>query len=199
METVKVNVDEQFSDRQFYRESPLKTNKLSLSLYDFEPWQSLPMQRNPGSDTIMYFVDGDAFMLINDGVFSVSPGDAMFVPANSVYGVLAGENDLNVVAVQCPKPVEAEKEQGLIFRRPQCELEAPLTTGTETGDINMCPRCETMVKLTKQPNSYRAEKTEEAPPEEKLEEKITEPTLSAEGQGEPQARMEFGVIDFQPW
>lgn len=199
METVKVKVDEQFSDRQFYRENPMKTDKIAFSLYDFEPWQALPMQRNPGSDTIMYFVDGDAFMLINDGVFAVSPGDAMYVPASATYGILAAENDLNVVAVQSPKPVKVEKAAGLVFRCPDCGLEAPLTTGTVDGDVNMCPRCETMVKLSKQPQSFRAEKTEEAPPEET--EIVVETTTSATETEviEPRATMEFGVIDFQPW
>ncbi|WP_048198376.1 cupin domain-containing protein [Methanocella arvoryzae] len=199
METVNVKVDEQFQDREFYRESPLKTDKIAFSLYNFKPWQALPMQRNPGSDTIMYFVDGEAFMLINDAVFSVSPGDAMYVPAGATYGVLAGENDLNVVTVQGPKPVEVQQERGLFFRCPDCELEAPLTTGTETGDFNMCPRCETMVKLTKGQDSYRAEKTTETPPPEPELSHMSGEASAGEERKEPEAKLEFSVIDFQPW
>ena len=199
METVKVKADEQFQDREFYRESPFKTGKIAFSLFNFEPWQALPMHRNPSSDTIMYFVDGEAFMLINDAVFGVSPGDAMYVPAGAAYGVLAGENDLNVVSIQGPKPIEAREESGLLFRCPECELEAPLTTGTDTGDFNMCPRCETMVKLTRQPSSFRAEKTTETPPPEPEQMAETGQAATGEEETEPEAKLEFGVIDFQPW
>lgn len=198
METVNVKLDEEFRDRQFYRESPLKTGKIAFSLYDFEPWQALQMQRSPDSDTILYFVDGEAYMLINDAVYSVGPGDAMYVPAGMTYGVLAGGNDLNVAAIKSPKPQQVQQENGLFFRCPDCDLEAPLTTGTENGDINMCPRCETMVKLTKEASGFKAEKTQESPPEETGPVAETGQQAPA-GRGEPSARMEFGVLDFQPW
>jgi len=205
METVRVKSEEQFSDREFYREDPLKTDKIAFSLYDFEPWQSLPMQRNPENDTIMYFVDGEGFMLINDGVFSVNPGDAMYVPSNATYGVLAGENDLNVVAVQGPRPVKVEKAAGLSFRCPECDLEAPLTTGTETGDINMCPRCESTVTLTKEGANFKAEKywgeqwdvAGPGQPGAQSAESLQQQEKQAGA--ETPAQVEFGVLDFQPW
>ncbi|OPY30708.1 MAG: Cupin domain protein [Methanocella sp. PtaU1.Bin125] len=80
MQTVRVTGEEPFSDRQFYRESPLKTDKIALNIFDFEPWQALPMHRHPGSDTILLAVRGDGTMFMRDKEFPLEESEAVYVP-----------------------------------------------------------------------------------------------------------------------
>lgn len=222
METVKVMRGEQFSDRQFYRENPLKTDKIAFNIYDFEPWQALPMHRHPGSDTILLAVHGSGTMFMRDNEFSLDENEAVYVPANDAFGILAGENDMIVIAAQGPTPLETQYVQGLEYRCPACDLETPLATGADTGKETTCPRCSARLRLAKEADTFKAEeigKPEfiEAAAGEKGRagrEQIETGTKTAEetapvsemtgggngaGEKETPALIAFSVYEFQPW
>ncbi len=141
MQTVRLIRDEQFSDRQFYRENPLKTDKIAFNIYDFEPWQALPMHRHPGSDTILLAVQGSGTVFHErQRVFAGGKSEAVYVPANDAFGVLAGENfGMIVIAAQGPTPLETRYIKELEYRCPACDLETPLATGSESGKETACP------------------------------------------------------------
>jgi len=208
----------EFSDRHCVSETPSSGgSKIILRFINFEPWQSMHMQRNASSDTILYFVDGNAYALLRDGVMLVGPKEAVYVPKLSSYGILADENDLTVVAIHGPSPI-IEQIPGVQFQCPECGLEAPLTTDTTNGEINMCPRCETMVKLTKGPERFLAEKTTEGTTRETTQDSgtlpesgiasfesgssseptFTDPQTSSE-QPHEQPQIDMTIINFEPW
>ena len=214
MKIIKVSRKEgEFSDRHYVSETPSARGKIALNLINFEPWQAMPMQRNAGSDTILYFIDGNAYALLRDGVMLVGPGEAVYVSKHSSYGILAGENDLTVMAIHGSPVVRVELIPGMQFRCPECGLEAPLTTDTINGEINMCPRCETMVKLIKGPEGFLAEKTLGDETQGTMQEPGTgagsgigldSGSLSDPESADPQApvsepQMDLTIINFEPW
>ncbi len=221
MQTVRVKREEEFSDRQFYRESPLKTDKIAFNIYDFEPWQDLPMCRHTGSDTILLAVQGDGTMYMDGDAFALEEGEAVYVPAGTQYSVLAGENDMVLVLAQGPTPVEVDCDTALQFQCPACGLNAPVTTDTEDGASLTCPRCDAALKLSRTAEGFKAQEagppkliegTAEAPgtpsvgqptmPGEESEEEIVVDVPEGESAvvegGEP-AKIAFSSYNFEPW
>lgn len=138
--------------------------RIAFSSYEFEPWHVLPMHMNPGSDTILYVATGQGIMYLNDEHQSISEGDAVYVPAGSTYGLLAGDYNMIVVAVQCPVPVESRSFENLGYNCPICDLGVPVTTNTGSGCITVCPRCNVKLKLMKMEEGFEAEETAEPAP-----------------------------------
>jgi quercetin dioxygenase-like cupin family protein len=222
MQTVKVTREEQFSDRQLYRESPLKTDKIAFNIYDFEPWQALPMHRHPGSDTILMAVQGSGTMFMRDSEFALDESEAVYVPAGDPFGILAGENDMIVLAVQGPTPLETQDVPGLAYRCPACDLESPLATGVADRKETTCPRCNARLRLARAGDMYQAEEVGEpafieAPAEEagRRAKMPGEPGAgetagtapgretaggdNGAGETETPAKIAFSVYEFQPW
>lgn len=206
METVKVLRDEEFSDRRFYKVSPFKTDKIALSIYDFEPWQTMPMHRNPRNDTVLYVVQGQGTAFINDDRYPVNPNTAIYITANSTYGILAGENDMIVISVQGPTPVESNFDSDLSFSCPVCQLEAPVTTKAYDGCTMACPRCNTGLKLTKEAEGFKASAmsephltgaAEEATSGNEMEQAREEEAVP--GEELAYAKMDVNILDFAPW
>ena len=70
------------------------------------------MRRHPHSDSVLLVIQGEGKMFIDDDSFSLEPGEAVYVPAGARYGILAGENDMVIIATQGPTPVEIEDGPG---------------------------------------------------------------------------------------
>jgi quercetin dioxygenase-like cupin family protein len=138
--------------------------RIAFSAFTFEPWQVLPMHKNPDSDTILYVANGQGIMFMNDEEHSVDGGEAIYVPAGATYGLLAADNDMIAVAVQCPVPVESRTFENLGYNCPVCDLGTPVTTNTDTGCVTVCPRCNVKLKLTKEEGGFEAEETREPAP-----------------------------------
>ncbi|HUL62345.1 MAG TPA: cupin domain-containing protein [Methanocella sp.] len=147
MQTVRVILEEEFSDRMPGRESPFKTGRLAFNIYDFEPWQALAMRRHPHSDTVLLAIQGEGIMFMDDDSFSLEPGEAVYVPAGASYGLMAGDNDMVITATQGPAPVETEVAGGRTYRCPACGLETSLGAGTAPDALVVCPRCEARLRL----------------------------------------------------
>jgi quercetin dioxygenase-like cupin family protein len=138
--------------------------RLAFSAYDFQPWQVLPMHMNPESDTVLYIASGQGIMYLNDEEQSVDAGMAVYVPAGATYGILAGDNAMTAVAVQCPVPVESVAFENLGYNCPVCDLGTPVTSNTFSGCITVFPRCNVKLKLTKLEEGFEAEETAEPAP-----------------------------------
>ncbi|HUL61913.1 MAG TPA: cupin domain-containing protein [Methanocella sp.] len=173
MQTVRVKREEEFSDRQFYRESPMRTDKIAFNVYDFEPWQDMPMCRHPGSDTILLAVQGDGTMYMDGEAFALEEGEAVYVPAGTAYSVLAGENDMVVALAQGPTPIGGDCDTALQFKCPACGLNAPTPVGTGDGASVTCPRCQAALRLARTADGFTARET--GPP------KLVEGTAGAPG------------------
>jgi quercetin dioxygenase-like cupin family protein len=141
-----------------------QTARLAFSAFDFEPWQVLPMHKNPGSDTILYMAGGQGIMYLDDEEQSIDAGVAVYVPAGTAYGILAGDYATVVVAVQCPVPVESRSFENLGYNCPVCDLGTPVTTSASSGCVTVCPRCNVKLKLTKLEEGFEAEETAEPAP-----------------------------------
>lgn len=164
MDIVDVKLAEEFSEEKYLKESPIKTDKIAFTVYNFKPWQSLPMHKNPNNDTLMYVVEGQGIMLVNDENRSVVRNSAIYIPANSTYGFLAGENDMVTIMVQGPTPVESVFQDDLAYDCPVCKLDVPVTTNTFDGCVTVCPRCNVKLKLMKGDKKFNAEETREQAP-----------------------------------
>jgi hypothetical protein len=79
---------------------------------------------------------------------------------------MAADNDMVVVSMQCPTPVEAEVFGNLGYNCPVCDLGTPVTTSTFDGCVTVCPRCNVKLKLTEEEDGFRAEETTEPAPTE---------------------------------
>lgn len=157
MQTVRVTLEEEFSDRGPSRENPFKTNRIAFNIYDFEPWQAMPMLRHPRSDSVLLVIQGEGMMFMDDDNFSLEQGEAVYVPAGACYGVLAGENDMVVISSQGPTPVDTETGRGLEYRCPACDLQTPVSSGIADSAETMCPRCEARLRLKKEADRFSAE------------------------------------------
>ncbi len=157
MQTVRVTLEEEFSDRRPERESPFKTDRLAFNIYDFEPWQALPMRRHPHSDSVLLVIQGEGNMFIDDDSFSLEPGEAVYVPAGARYGILAGDNDMVIIATQGPAPVDTETGEGLEYECPACGLKTPASAGVADSTEVVCPRCEAQLRLRKEADRLTAE------------------------------------------
>jgi quercetin dioxygenase-like cupin family protein/predicted nucleic acid-binding Zn ribbon protein len=157
MQTVRVTLEEEFSDRRPDRASPFKTERLAFNIYDFEPWQALPMRRHPQSDSVLLVIQGEGKMFIDDDSFSLEPGEAVYVPAGARYGILARENDMVIIATQGPAPVEIEDGRGLEYECPACSLKTPASASVADGTEAVCPRCEALLRLRKEADRLSAE------------------------------------------
>jgi quercetin dioxygenase-like cupin family protein/Zn-finger nucleic acid-binding protein len=163
MQTVRVTRDEEFSDLKPDRFNPLKTDRINFNIYDFEPWQVMPMRRHQRSDSVLLVVEGEGTMYIDDDSFSLEPGEAVYVPAGACYGILAGENDMVITASQGPLPIDTSQGSDLMFRCPACGLDAPVSPDTADQAGTTCPRCEATLVLKREPDRFSA--TEIGPPE----------------------------------
>lgn len=207
METVRVLRAEEFSPDKFLKENPLKTDRVAFSIYNFKPWQALPMHRHPRNDTVLYIVEGEGNMYINDEVTTIDPDAAIYVPSGVSYGILSGENDMVLVSIQGPAPVESVFEETLEYDCPVCYLKTPLTTDAADDCLTQCPRCNTMLRLAKEAEVFKAEKMEGSSPEwtgaagENIEVDVVEEVIAdPEGhvKAEP-AKIALNVYNFQPW
>jgi mannose-6-phosphate isomerase-like protein (cupin superfamily) len=162
MQTAKVTRDEEFMDRKPDRLNPFKTDRIAFNIYDFEAWQAMLMRRHPHSDSVLMVVEGEGTMFIDDDNFGISPGEAVYVPAGACYGILAGENDMVIIASQGPTPVDTGTGKGLSYRCPDCDLETPVSLGTAGNGETVCPRCEARLRLTQTADGFTA--SEARPP-----------------------------------
>ncbi|HEY3273641.1 MAG TPA: hypothetical protein VGJ92_07770 [Methanocella sp.] len=157
MQTVRVTLEEEFSDRKPGRENPFKTNRIAFNIYDFEAWQAMPMRRHKNSDSVLLAIQGDGMMFLDNDTFSLEQGEAVYVPAGACYGILAGENDMVVIASQGPTPVDTEAGKGMGYRCPACDLETPVSVNAADNVETICPRCDARLRLKREAERFSAE------------------------------------------
>ena len=157
MQTVRVTLEEEFSDRRPDRGSPFKTDRLAFNIYDFEPWQTLPMRRHPHSHSVLLVIQGEGNMYIDDDSFSLEPGEAVYVPADARYGILAGDNDLVIIATQGPAPVDTEVGGGLEYECPACGLKTPAPRRSATAQRSSVRGVRHCFRLRKEAGRISAE------------------------------------------
>jgi glyoxylate utilization-related uncharacterized protein len=124
------------------------------------------MHKNPDSDTLLYVVQGQGIMFIDNEEKSVDSNEAIYVPAGSLYAIMAADNPMTVMSVQGPVPVQSQDVEGLEYDCPICDLETPVTSNTFDGCVTVCPRCNVKLKLKKEGDKFKAEETTEKAPTE---------------------------------
>ncbi|MCD1295322.1 hypothetical protein CUJ83_09950 [Methanocella sp. CWC-04] len=164
METVKISSLEEFSVEKYLKVNPFKTDKIIFNVYNFKPWQALHMHKHPDNDEVFYVVDGEGIFIVHDEERSISENSAIYVPANTLHSILAGENDLVIISVQGPTPVGSMLMDNFRYGCPVCSLDTPVTINTYDGCLTVCPRCNIKLKLKKIDGRFEAEETKESPP-----------------------------------
>ncbi len=146
------------------RLNPLKTGKVTLNVYQFQPWQALGMHRHPACEEVFYVIDGRCIFYVNGESRAVGASHAVYVPEGSMHAVLSCTR-ATLLSVQGPIPVMSVYGKGLEYFCPACGLEVPLPVGTRTGARTECPRCKAVLKLVEAGEAFDAEPVEAAPEE----------------------------------
>jgi mannose-6-phosphate isomerase-like protein (cupin superfamily) len=158
VETVKVSASDDLSSSRYLKENPLKTDKMIFNVYSFRPWQALPVHRHPRNEEVFFVVSGEGIFIVDRDEMSVGPSTAVYVPATSVHSILSAENDLKVISVQGPAPIESIYLDGFKYECPVCSLDTPVTTGSYDGCHTICPRCSVKLRLSRDGDRFRAGK-----------------------------------------
>lgn len=157
-------VDTSASEPVHLRLSPLKTSRVAINVYQFQPWQALGMHRHPASDEVFYVIDGRCQFYVNDESGTIDVNHAVYIPEGTMHAVLSCSR-ATLLSVQGPMPVTSVYGKGLEYFCPACQLETPLPTGSRTGNVARCPRCKAVLRLAEAGETFDAELIE-APPGE---------------------------------
>jgi len=148
------------------RRNPLKTDKVTFNIYNFQPWQALGMHRHTGNDEVLYVIEGGCFFYVEGERRAVGASHAVYVPAGAMHAVLSCGRPTTILSVQGPSPVSSIYGTGLEYFCPVCQLETPVTTNTHGGGTTVCPRCKAMLKLKEAGEALGAEIVEKPGPSE---------------------------------
>ncbi len=155
MDVFRIRVPE-IGEPTHLRVNPLKTDRVELSVYNFQPWQALPMHSHPAGDEVFYAIEGRCLFYVENERRPIDPGHAVYVPSGARHAVLACGRGATLLSVQGPQPVTSIYGKGQEYFCPVCHLETPLVTGTRTGDLRECPRCEAVLRLAEAGEAFDA-------------------------------------------
>ena len=150
IQAIKINDIKAFSADKFLKKVPLDTDKIVFNTYYFKPRQFLPFHKHPAADELFYIVEGAGEFTVGNESMIVGPASAVYGPANVFHGLVnSGENEMVVISVQAPKPVENVYAENATVTCSVCKQEFILKEGVKEGDIYICPRCGAKLKISK--------------------------------------------------
>ena len=165
MDVVKIDLSEE-SGPGYLRLNPLKTDKVSFNVYNFQPWQLLAMHLHPENDEVFYLLEGCCIFYADDERQAVEASHAVYLKAGTMHAVLSCGQRATLLSIQGPQPVISIYGKGLEYFCPKCGLEAPVAMDTHSGDVTECPRCEALLKLIEAGEAFDAEIIEKRAPDE---------------------------------
>ncbi|GMT42369.1 MAG: hypothetical protein IEMM0002_0780 [bacterium] len=97
---------EEFNQKSFIRKRLFETSDMNFNVYCIVPGQENPLHRHPGSDEILYFVDGQGECVAGEDVYPVKPGDLVLVPKDVPHAIrnLHKSENMVCILVQSPLP-----------------------------------------------------------------------------------------------
>jgi quercetin dioxygenase-like cupin family protein len=150
IQAVKIDDIKEFNTDKFIKKDPLNTEKFVFNTFCFKPKQILPFHKHPAADELFYIVEGTGEFTVGNESLMVGPTSVVYGPANVFHGLInSGTNDLVIISVQAPKPVESTYAENATVICPVCKQELILKEGVKEGDIYICPRCGAKLKVSK--------------------------------------------------
>jgi len=150
VQTVNINDIKEFDAKDMLKKVPLTTDKLVFNTYYLQPKQVLRLHKHPATDELFYIVAGRGQFTVGNDQAMVDAGSAVYGPANVPHGIVnSGNEQIIMVSVQAPKPVQMtyiEKSSAICS---VCGQENIVPEGAKVGDIITCPRCHAKLKLSK--------------------------------------------------
>lgn len=149
-QTVDINDIKQFDQKNMLKKNPLNTDKFVFNTFLLAPRQVLKMHKHPASDELFYIAEGKGQFVAVDAKFPVAAGSAVYGPADAMHGLVnSGDTGMVVISVQSPKPVNTVFAEKASVKCPMCGQENIVPQNAKPGDIIICPRCGTRIKLAK--------------------------------------------------
>ncbi|MCH7938621.1 MAG: cupin domain-containing protein [Candidatus Marinimicrobia bacterium] len=102
------NIDEikEFSEKGFLKRRIWQTENLQCNIYTFKPKGVNPIHRHPGSDEVVFCMEGEGEIVMEDERETIRAKDAVLIPVNKAHGfVNTGNKRMIIVVLQCPTPV----------------------------------------------------------------------------------------------
>lgn len=100
----------QFHPETYVKRPIFNTDMLQFGMYCLESGQTNPLHRHPGSDEIIYFVQGTGEVTVGDEIAAVQPGVSVHIPPDVTHEIRnTGLEPMLVILVQSPLPCKTER------------------------------------------------------------------------------------------
>ena len=96
---------EEFRDKFFLRKRLFETSDMHFNMYCIAAGQENPLHRHPGSDEILYFVEGTGECVCGDEIFAVTSGDLVLVPKDVPHAIRNTHASENMVCILAQSPL----------------------------------------------------------------------------------------------
>lgn len=150
MQYVKVTDIAEFAAEKFLKKVPLTTDKLAFNTFFFKPRQILPFHKHPATDELFFIVEGTGEFTVGNEQVTVGATGTVYGPAGVFHGLVnSGTGSLVMISVQGPKPIESVFADYATVVCPVCKQEFILKADAKVGDVVVCPRCQSSIKLSK--------------------------------------------------
>lgn len=150
MSLVELSSIREFGKNELVKKTPLQTDKVAYLTYFLAPRQILPLHAHPGSDEIFYVVEGLGQFTVGSDQKVVSAGTTVYGPADVTHAIVnSGRQDMVVISVQAPTPVQMKYAENASVACAVCGQEMVIPVTAKVGDILVCPRCQAKMKLSK--------------------------------------------------
>lgn len=110
MEIKKIDEIKEFSPKAFVRKRIFETKNMHFNIYCIIPGQANPLHRHPGTDEIMYFVEGEGEILggkEGEEKRKVKAGDVVLWVDDEPHLIKnTGKGNMTCILAQAPLPVE---------------------------------------------------------------------------------------------
>jgi mannose-6-phosphate isomerase-like protein (cupin superfamily) len=148
--TVNINEIKEFDAKDLLKKVPLATDKFVFNSYFLQPKQVLKLHKHPTSDELFYIVSGRGQFTVGSDQTMVDAGSVIYGPAAVPHGLVnSGQDQIIMVSVQAPKPVQMTYVENSSVVCSVCGQENIVPEGAKEGDIIICPRCHAKLKLSK--------------------------------------------------
>ena len=110
----------------------------------------MKLHKHPASDELFYIVEGRGQFTVGNNQVMVDSGAVVYGPLDTPHGLVnSGENEIVMISVQSPKPVQMKYIENASAACAVCGQENIVPEGAKEGDIITCPKCHAKLRLSK--------------------------------------------------
>lgn len=149
-QTVNLGDIREFGKKDLIKKVPITADKLVFNTYFLAPGQVLKLHKHPASDELFYIVEGRGQFTVGNNQVMVDSGAVVYGPLDTPHGLVnSGENEIVMISVQSPKPVQMKYIENASAACAVCGQENIVPEWAKEGDIITCPKCHAKLRLSK--------------------------------------------------